>query len=327
MPASSLWSFSAFSFSKAAICLSILAQFGLTALMSRMAMGVAQSASARLTQHNNTAPVRISLSARRTLHPALKLAFNQMHEQAYSLLAVVETGNIAECLPPMLEEDLLILLRDLLKRLHAIGNEARGYDGDRLDALPRQGLNRLVGIGLDPFRAAEPRLEGELELRTKGPERLAQGLGRGYALLLIRIALVNARLRKTVKRGEDRLRFALERCDVRSDRVGERGDIDGVGGVRRNGADRRLHAERLERIEHLVVCGCRRRRGVLRIKREGEQPVAPLGHERLDAGGYGRRPVAHGPIDHDAPIHWERLGHFLGLAPRDGAKRRLVALL
>jgi hypothetical protein len=44
MPASSLWSFSAFSFSKAAIYLSIPAQFGLTALMSRMAMGVAQPA-------------------------------------------------------------------------------------------------------------------------------------------------------------------------------------------------------------------------------------------------------------------------------------------
>jgi hypothetical protein len=60
MPARSLWLFSAFSFSSAAICLSIFAQFGLTALMSRMVIAEAQPARIRIAQDRTNARARIA---------------------------------------------------------------------------------------------------------------------------------------------------------------------------------------------------------------------------------------------------------------------------
>ena len=110
------------------------------------------------------------------------------------------------------------------------------------------------------------------------------------------------------------------------DRARERGDIDGVLRISRHGAQRRLHAQRLQRVEDFVVGGRGGRAGILRIERKGDEPVAALGDERLHARGDRRRAVTHGPID-DGVLRGERLAHFLRLAPRDGAKRGFVELL
>src|SRR5512139_2196167 len=110
MPASSLWSFSAFSFSSIAICLSMRAQSGLTALMSRMVMA-AQPARIRLTpgmrsrNRYTEEPPHPAI-----LYPTLKLALDDMHEHLDPLIAVVEARDVAVLLAPMLEKDVLVLL-------------------------------------------------------------------------------------------------------------------------------------------------------------------------------------------------------------------------
>src|SRR5262245_34826135 len=105
------------SFSSAAICLSMRAQLGITALISRMDMGVAQLAST--ADNSNKAPVRISPSTNGLLYPALKLPFDHVNQQLDPFVAVIEARNVAEPFAAMLEEDVLILLRNLLKRLNA----------------------------------------------------------------------------------------------------------------------------------------------------------------------------------------------------------------
>jgi hypothetical protein len=109
--------------------------------------------------------------------------------------------------------------------------------------------------------------------------------------------------------------------------VGERLDIDGIFGVRRNGAECRLRPHRFQRIEHLVVGGRRGGRSILRIERKGEEVVATLARQRLDARGNGWVAVAHGPIDDDAVMGGERARDLLGLVPGDGEERGFVELL
>src|SRR5689334_382960 len=243
MPASSLWSFSAFSFSSAAICLSMRAQLGFTALMSRMDMGVAQLAST--ADNSNNAPVRISPSTNGLLYPDLKLPFDDVNQHLDPFVAVIEARNVAELFAAMLEEDVLVILRNLLKRLNAIGGKAWADDGNPLDSVSRQRFDRLVSIRLDPLCPAEARLEGELELGTERSERVAQSLDRAQALLLIRVALVHIILRQSMKRCEDDFRLEIKVAKMRPHRFGHRVDIDRVVGIRREGAECRLCAHRL----------------------------------------------------------------------------------
>src|SRR4029079_1096580 len=138
---------SAFSFSSAAICLSMRAQLGFSALMSRMDMGVAQLAST--ADNSNNAPVRISPSTNGLLYPDLKLPFDHVNQHLDPFVAVIEARNVAELFAAMLEEDVLVILRNLLKRLNAIGGKAWADDGNPLDSVSRQRFDRLVSIRLD----------------------------------------------------------------------------------------------------------------------------------------------------------------------------------
>src|SRR5688572_9207883 len=117
--------------------------------MSRMVIGVAQPASKSNPQavpnpaaRNISAPTPTQAATRSVsgsypwspafagprLYPTLKLALDQMHEHLDAVLAVIETGDVAEPLAAMFKEDLPVLLRDLLQRLQAIGDEARRDD-------------------------------------------------------------------------------------------------------------------------------------------------------------------------------------------------------
>src|SRR5262245_49532729 len=149
------------------------------------------------------------------LEPAFELPLDQVDEQLDSARAVVEAGNVAELLPAVLVEDFLVLLGDLLERLDAIGGKAGRDDGDAFDPRPRQGLHRLIGVGLDPFGAAETRLEGELQIRAERPERGAERLDARDALLPVGIAPVDVVLRHAVEGGEDRLGREIERREMR----------------------------------------------------------------------------------------------------------------
>src|SRR6185369_8857324 len=111
------------------------AQLGFTALISRMDMGVAQLAST--ADNSNNAPVRISPSTNGLLYPDLKLPFDHVNQHLDPFVAVIEARNVAELFAAMLEEDVLVILRNLLKRLNAIGGKAWADDGNPLDSVSR----------------------------------------------------------------------------------------------------------------------------------------------------------------------------------------------
>src|SRR6476620_9052301 len=138
-------------------------------------------------------------------NPAPKFALYDMGQHADARIAVVETRDEGEFLSAMLEEDLFILLRDLFQRLDAIRDEARCQDGDPLDPLARQSLDRLVGISLEPLCPAESRLKGETESLLVETKSFSQCVRRHLALGLIGIALVDIALRQPMERGEDDL--------------------------------------------------------------------------------------------------------------------------
>src|ERR1700693_5503622 len=139
--------------------------------MSRMAIGVAQAATATLPPPTEAASAPSSSPApcetATILHPAPQLALDDVEKNADTALAVVEAGDKSEVLAAMFEKNLLVLTRDLLERLEAIGCKARCDDGQMLHAVARQRFDGLVGIGLQPFRTAEARLESEFEPRAE----------------------------------------------------------------------------------------------------------------------------------------------------------------
>ena len=108
------------------------------------------------------------------------------------------------------QEDLAVLHGDLFQRLQAVGDEARIDDGDALHALAGQPLHGLVGVGLQPFRRAEARLEGGDQLPLAPAELLAQQPRGLLAVAVIGIALVEIGARQAVVGGDDDLRLEIE---------------------------------------------------------------------------------------------------------------------
>ena len=195
------------------------------------------------------------------------------------------------------------------------------------DAVARQRLDRLVSIGLDPLGTAEARLEGELELGAERAERRAQGLDGVAALLPDRDRPGRHSLRQAVERGEDRLGLEIEAGEMRPDRVAP---------APRYRRDRRGKPAR---------CAAPAARGVSSAHRRPCRWLSPWSQRHI-ADRAGRRAAGRNPAP-PAPrcarrssasrsaspnrrrclTMRKRRCHLLGLAPRDGAKRRLVEFL
>src|SRR6476620_3936954 len=254
------------------------------------------------------------------LEPALQLALDNMQKHADAAIAVVEAGDVGEVLAAVRKKDLLVLLGDLFERLEAIGGKARRENSDPLHTIAGQRLDGLVGIGLQPLGASEAGLEGVSELGAERPERLGQALRGQRALREVRIALLDIALGQSMIGSEDRLRLPVEPGKMRCDRVGQRRDINGIGGIDRYRAQRRLTAHRLQHIENLVVHARRGRSRILRVEREHEQAVAALRANRLDTRGDARIAVAHRPVDYDICAHLEGRRNFFALRAGDGAQ-------
>ena len=73
-------------------------------------------------------------------------------------------GIAAKFSPPFALKISRVLDRDLLQRLQAVGGKSRRHHGEVLHAALRQRLHGLVGVGLQPFGAAEARLERQHQL-------------------------------------------------------------------------------------------------------------------------------------------------------------------
>ena len=67
---------------------------------------------------------------------------------------------------------------DFLQCLKAIGDERRADDRKSLDAAPGEIRQQLVGIGLDPGGASQPRLKGNAELLRGQAQPLRLGARR-----------------------------------------------------------------------------------------------------------------------------------------------------
>src|SRR5579863_2516969 len=93
-------------------------------------------------------------------HPALQLTHGELPDHQHAGLAVVEAGNRREVLSADTFERARIVDRDLFQRLQAIGGKSRRHHDHVLDALLRQRLHGIDGVRLEPFGAAEARLEG-----------------------------------------------------------------------------------------------------------------------------------------------------------------------
>ena len=214
---------------------------------------------------------------------------------------------------------------DFFQRLDAIDRESRGDDGHPLDPLARQRHQRRIGIGLEPLRRAEPALEGDLELVLRPAQVLAHQPRRLQALAVVGVARLEILHRHTVVRGEDHVGGEIQRRHAVGDALRQRLDIGRlieIGGKR---AHRRLPAQRLQRVERLVVGrgrgGCR----ILRIERREENLLAAGRLQRLDARPGRRIAVTHGEIDDDVPAQpLLQLGRLLA---GNDAQRAVIGVL
>ena len=160
---------------------------------------------------------------------------------------------------------------------------------------------RRVGRRLEPFGAAEARLEGDRSARARAPrraaapscgngndrDRRARASARGMPWKLARIAWGSKS-----SAGQPLLEPRLQRRD-----------IGGIVMIRRKRPHRRLPAQAAQMAEGLVVRRRRRRRAILRIERRDQDPLAALALQRVDPS---RRSPAGRSASHGRRSHCRR---------------------
>ncbi|MNU53520.1 hypothetical protein D3C71_425530 [compost metagenome] len=130
-----------------------------------------------------------------------------------------------------------------------------------------------------------------------------------------------------MERGDQELRFPVERRQRLAHRVGERLDIDWVVVIGRHRAHGRLPTHLHQVLERLVVDGRGRRCRILRIEREKHDAVTALRLQRIDLRGDRRIAVAHAPVDNDIRQVLQALRHQLTLIAGIGAQIAFVQFL
>ena len=113
---------------------------------------------------------------------------------------------------------------DFLQRFEAIDREARAQHLHVPDAGRGKLGQHLLGVRLQPARAADLRLERHDQLVFGQPEPFAQAPGRRLALAEIRIARAEIALRNAVE-GQQQARCARMLPPVRLDAARERLDV------------------------------------------------------------------------------------------------------
>ena len=91
----------------------------------------------------------------------------QVREGIDPLRLIIETRDENEFPTPGLLKRLAPAYPDFLQRLDAVGDECGAGNQQSFYTLRSQLLQRGVGIGFDPFRAAQPRLERHGPLRRR----------------------------------------------------------------------------------------------------------------------------------------------------------------
>src|SRR3546814_9077200 len=109
------------------------------------------------------------------------LAADERFEQGRAGRPGIEAGQIGEVPSACVGELRLAADRQFLERLEAVGGEAGGEDGDAFPGATER-VEPRGGGGLEPFRASEARLEGDLD---RAVERFGEQT-RGRLALVVR---------------------------------------------------------------------------------------------------------------------------------------------
>ena len=194
--------------------------------------------------------------------------------------------------------------RQFFQGFQAVGGEARSDHVDASHAVAAERCQRLVGVGLQPFGAAEARLEGEAILLRVESQRLRQQAPGLPAFAMVGVALVERVAWHAVETHQQYVGAAVH-LPVIADVGGQRLDVGGVVVVVLERAQRRLVADLLQPGKRHVECGGGAGGGVLRIGGQDQDAVAAGGLHSRQGVGDGRVAVAHRVFDH------ERGGDFL----------------
>ena len=240
--------------------------------------------------------------------------------------------DVAEALAAGAHEGVVHLHVDLFQRLDAVGHEPRAHHIHRLDALPGQCLHRGLGVGLDPFRAAKARLEGQQPVFLGQPQGGGNEGSAFLALLHVGVALIHTALRQAVEAEDELLGLAgLGLAPEVADALGYGSDVAGVIVKALQEAQRRNAAPLEELAGNHVKHGTAGGGRVLRVHRQHDDARETPVTQVAQGVDHRRVAIAHGP-DHlhlPAPLVQlvlQRLGHQLrvdqqrraGLGP-DGA--------
>ncbi|MPL60861.1 hypothetical protein SDC9_06423 [bioreactor metagenome] len=241
---------------------------------------------------------------------------------------VVEAGDVGETLAARMHEGLADLAVDLLERLDAIGREGRRDHRDVLLAGLRKLGHMLDGIGLEPFLAAEDRLEGGVDVARLPAKPLPQQPRGLLALAMVGVAFHQIALGHAVIRGHQHVGAGGQRGIDPLDRLRERVDIARPVEIFGRGAGGGRALLRHQRAEEGVVRGGARGARVLRVKREEQDLLAARLHHPLDHRGGRGIAIAHAEIDHHAgaEARLDCLAQLRDLALGDRHQRAFIRL-
>ena len=212
---------------------------------------------------------------------------------------VVERRQVLVRLAAGMQEALAVLHRDLLQRFQAIDREAGAHHLHAPDAARGQRRQRLVGVGLQPWLVADPRLERDRPLRRREAQARRDLARAALALAEIRVAGGEVAARNAMER-EQQVRVVAAAAP-RPDRLRHRVQPRRVGPVVLHEAQLRHEAPAGQFRRH----GVEHRRGgggrILRIQRQHQQAAQSqplqLAQHRRDR----RLAVAHGHAHRQGP--------------------------
>ena len=230
-----------------------------------------------------------------------------------------------EGLAALFHESLLALERDLFQRLQTVGDEARAHHVHPPHALGGELLQGGLGVGLEPLRLAEARLEGDEHALARHAEAFGHQTAGLVALAVIGIAEIERAPRHAVKAQQQALGLAIGR-PVLAHALHQGVDVAGVVVEVAHEAHLGLVAPLRQAAADLVDHGGGGARGILRVHRHHQDAGAAARAHRVQGIADRGRAVAHRVVDVEpvVAVLGEVAGEQLGLAYRVHQQRRAL---
>ena len=230
-----------------------------------------------------------------------------------------------EGLAALFQEGLLALQRDLFQRLQAVGDEARAHHVHPAHALCGELLERGLGVGLEPLRLAEARLEGDQHALARHAETFGHQAAGLVALAVIGVAEIERAPRHAVEAQQQVLGLAVDR-PVLAHALHQGVDVAGVVVEIAHEAHLGLVAPPRQAAADLVDYGGGGAPRVLRVHRHHQDAGAAARAHGVQGVADRGRAVAHRVVDVEpvVAVLGEVAGEQLGLAHRVHQQRRAL---